>query len=175
MKLTRVLEEALQHLKENTLLYKMQHIYGVPHRFGPAAYANREPVNGKINGRSVWGFPNTQSLNKLVLLGYAEYVDKGKTIIKYIDKDTIEAELKRKAAIYDRIKSLEPEAVFEDMMTLDPLDISEEDLLSLNNENLKMLYDNLLHMLFGAFEEIESWEKEYERLQNHIENIRGRL
>jgi hypothetical protein len=84
-------------------------------------------------------------------------------------------ELKRKAAIYDRLKSLEPEAVFEDMMTLDPLDISEEDLLSLNNENLKMLYDNLLHMLFGAFEEIEWWAKEYESLQNHIENIRGRL
>ena len=85
--------------------------------------------------------------------------DKAKTIIKYVDKDAIDAELKRKASAYDRMKRLEPDAVFEDIMLVDPLDLTEEQLLNLDKDNLKMLYDNLLHMIFGALAEIEELEE----------------
>lgn len=175
MSLTLVLEEALQELKQNTILHKMQNVNSTPHRFGPAALANVKPLNNRIGGRSVWSYPNTQSLNKLVLVGYAEYQDKAKTIIKYIDKDAIEADFKRKAAAYDRMKRLEPDAVFEDIMLVDPLDLTEEQLLNLDSDNLKMLYDNLLHMIFGSMAEIEELESEYESLQSHVENVKSRL
>lgn len=159
MKLSPVLTEALEELKEHKVLYKMEKITRVPYAFGPKSLVKREPVNDKIGRRSVWSFPNTQSLNRLILLGYAEYQDKAKTIIKYVDKDAADAELKRKAAAYDRMQRLEPDAVFEDIMLVDPLDLTEEQLLNLDKDNLKMLYDNLLRMIFGALAEIEELEE----------------
>lgn len=175
MKLTPALKETFQALKENTLLYKLQHVHDTPHRFGPAAFSNTKPIDEKINGTRVWNYPNRQSLNKLVMLGYAEYQDKDKTIIKYIDKDAAEAELKRKAAIYDRIMNMSDEPLFEDITNLDLLGLSENEILELDNDEVQLLYNNLVSMIYKALAEIEELEKEYEELQNHIENIRGRL
>lgn len=159
MKLSQVLTDALQELKEHKILYKMEKITRVPYAFGPKSLANREPVNDKIGKRSVWSFPNTQSLNRLVMLGYAEYQDKAKTIIKYIDKDAADADLKRKAAIYDRMMSLQDTPLFEDETDLSLLDLSPEALLELDKEELQILYDNLLSVIYKAFAHIEELEE----------------
>ncbi|MZQ74922.1 MAG: hypothetical protein GT589_02045 [Peptoclostridium sp.] len=84
MKLTPVLEQGLEVLRNNKVLYRRKDI-GVPYVYVPEKY--REP------GTKVpWYEPiNAQTINRLVMLGYAEFENK-KEVVKYIDK--VEAAIK---------------------------------------------------------------------------------
>lgn len=87
MKLTPVLEQGLKLLKEYKVLYRRKDL-GVPYNYVPKELLNtKKGTTYKfINGESVYSRAvNTQTVNRLVMLGYAE-LDEEKEIVKYTDR-----------------------------------------------------------------------------------------
>lgn len=105
MKYTRTIQRAIDYMEEVKEVSKIKKYRGTPHEF--TNKSEKVIMDGPyIKFPQYPKIINRQTLNRLVMLGYAEYTDKSKEVAVFIDKDSIDKELKIKSEKYDELHNL---------------------------------------------------------------------
>lgn len=92
MKMTPVLAKSFHILKESGELFKQETSHHRPYEYVPRKYKGMPFTTSQrftfIDGTDLWKISvNSQSIGKLILMGYAEWTDKEKSGVRFIDKD----------------------------------------------------------------------------------------